>query len=197
MTDFRALCAELLQFGDQAGEIAGNEGLWPDCDPGPDWLLDRARAALAQPEPTPPLEPRGCPTPGACSCPTAPTVPPDLIRALELAEAGLSDIGDADREPGDDLAWAEARAAQDLPRIRRTLNTWRDHSALAQPEPVAPTDEEIMELMPQQMRDDLAAAAKALAGFDRAKAAAVFRIILNRHAVDHARAALAKWGSND
>jgi hypothetical protein len=53
-TDFRALCLELLQFGDQAGEIAANEGLWPDCDPGPDWLLDRARAALAQPEPVAP-----------------------------------------------------------------------------------------------------------------------------------------------
>ena len=69
-------------------------------------------------------------------------------------------------------------------------------AALAQPEPVAPTDEEIMELMPQQMRDDLANAARALAGFDRAnvKAAGACRIILNRHAVDHARAALAKWG---
>jgi hypothetical protein len=55
-TDFRALCAELLQFGDQAGEIAANEGLWPDCDPGPDWLLDRARAALAQPEPVAPTD---------------------------------------------------------------------------------------------------------------------------------------------
>jgi hypothetical protein len=53
-----------------------------------------------------------------------------------------------------------------------------------------------MELMPQQMRDDLAAAARALAGFDRAnvKAAGAMRIILNRHAVDHARAVLAKWG---
>jgi hypothetical protein len=72
----------------------------------------------------------------------------------------------------------------------------RARAALAQPEPVAPTDEEIMELMPQQMRDDLAAAARALAGFDRAnvKAAGAMRIILNRHAVDHARAALAKWG---
>jgi hypothetical protein len=60
-----------------------------------------------------------------------------------------------------------------------------------------PTDEEIMELMPQQMRDDLAAAARALAGFDRAnvKAAGAMRIILNRHAVDHARAVLAKWGT--
>lgn len=65
-----------------------------------------------------------------------------------------------------------------------------------------PTDEEIMELMPQQMRDDLAAAAGALAcglaitGFERdsMKAVGVCRIILNRHAVDHARAVLAKWG---
>ena len=66
---------------------------------------------------------------------------------------------------------------------------------LTQPEPVAPTDEEIMELMPQQMRDDLAAAARAMIGFDNPKAAAAIRIILNRHAVDHARAALAKWGN--
>ena len=34
----------------------------------------------------------------------------------------------------------------------------RARAALAQSEPVAPTDEEIMELMPQQMRDDLATA---------------------------------------
>ena len=57
-----------------------------------------------------------------------------------------------------------------------------------------PTDEEIMELMPQQMRDDLATAARAMIGFDNPKAAAACRIILNRHAVDHARAVLAKWG---
>lgn len=74
--------------------------------------------------PVPITEPRGCPTPGACSCPTAPYVPPELIRALELAEAALADIGDAEREPGDDLAWAEARAAQDLPRIRAVLARW-------------------------------------------------------------------------
>ena len=67
---------------------------------------------------------------------------------------------------------------------------------LTQPEPVAPTDEEIMELMPQQMRDDLAAAARAMIGFDNPKAAAAaIRIILNRHAVDHARVVLAKWGN--
>jgi hypothetical protein len=74
---------------------------------------------------------------------SAPIVPPELIRALELAEAGLADIGDAERELGDDLAWAEARAARDLPRIRQALNLWRDQTAAApvvQPEPEAKRD---------------------------------------------------------
>ena len=93
--------------------------------PGQSALIAEAHDYLDQPEPEgPPLEPRGCPTPGACSCPTSPTVPPDLIRALELAEAALADIGDAEREPGHDLAWAEARAAQDLPRLRSILTRW-------------------------------------------------------------------------
>ena len=76
--------------------------------------------------------------------------------------------------------------------------------ALSQPEPMAPTDAEIMELMPQKMRDDLAATARAVAcglaitGFERdssIKSAGAWRIIFNRHAVDHARAVLAKWGT--
>jgi hypothetical protein len=46
-----------------------------------------------------------------------------------------------------------------------------------------------------ELRDDLAAAARAMIGFDNPKAAAACRIILNRHAVDHARAVLAKWGN--
>jgi hypothetical protein len=71
----------------------------------------------------------------------------------------------------------------------------RARALLAQPVAEAPTGEEIMELMPQQMRDDLAAAARALAGSGRFRpAAAAMRIILNRHAVDHARAVLAEWG---
>lgn len=56
-----------------------------------------------------------------------------------------------------------------------------------------PSDEEIMELMPQQMREDLAAAARAMAA-DNPKAMSVFRVILNCHAVDHARAVLTRWG---
>jgi hypothetical protein len=90
----------------------------------------RARAALDEPAPEGLLlEPRGCPTPGAYSCPTSPTAPLEVIRALELAEAALADIGDADREPGDDLAWAEARAAQDLPRIRAVLKRLKELEA--------------------------------------------------------------------
>jgi hypothetical protein len=45
----------------------------------------------------------------------------ELLEALKLADAALSDIGDADREPGDDLAWCEARAAKDIPAIRAAI----------------------------------------------------------------------------
>jgi hypothetical protein len=50
MTDYRALCAEL------ANHLQGRKDLecgWPGEDPEQD-LLDRARAALAQPEPAAP-----------------------------------------------------------------------------------------------------------------------------------------------
>jgi hypothetical protein len=46
----------------------------------------------------------------------------DLLDALRFAEAALADIGDAEREPGDDLQWCENRAAAALPRIRNLLN---------------------------------------------------------------------------
>ena len=44
-----------------------------------------------------------------------------LLSALAYAEAALADIGDSEREEGDDLQWCEERAAQDLPRIRDLL----------------------------------------------------------------------------
>ena len=46
-----------------------------------------------------------------------------LRSALRDAEAALADIGDADREPGDDLAWCERRAAKALPSVRVALAT--------------------------------------------------------------------------
>jgi len=81
---------------------------------------------------------------------------------------------------------------EDHPLVKRA------RAALAEPEPEGPTDAELLELMPQQMRDDLAAAARALAGFDpdNIKASSVFRIILNRHIADHSRAVLTRWGNH-
>ena len=82
-----------------------------------------------------------------------------------------------------------------IPAIEYAIARWGRPT----PQPVAegPSDEEIMELMPQQMRDDLAAAARALTGVmpwpDNPKAACAMRIILNRHAVDHARAVLSRY----
>ena len=93
------------------------------------------------------------------------------------------------------LEWAERTSSHYYKQADVIV---RARALLAQPEPEVPTDEEIMELMPQEMRDDLAAAARALAGDvpwpGNPKAASAMRIILNRHVVDHARAALAKWG---
>jgi hypothetical protein len=45
----------------------------------------------------------------------------ELLAALKYAEAALADIGDAEREPGDDLEWCENRAANALPRIRKLI----------------------------------------------------------------------------
>jgi Lar family restriction alleviation protein len=92
-------------------------------------------------------------------------------------------------------------AAQTLRRAADLLERLSDGPTVQSREPASvttePSDEELLELMPQQMRDDLAAAARALAGFDpdNIKAASVFRIILNCHVADYARAALARWGT--
>ena len=47
--DYRAMCAELLLFSEEAGEICMNESLWPKSDP-TCTLQQRARALLDQPE---------------------------------------------------------------------------------------------------------------------------------------------------
>ena len=153
MTDtFRVLCAEVLAFNN--GESPYNfSGLNPydrDNAAFDAWqdIRQRLKSALAEPEPQTPskselfrllmqsgganrvvsvewLEPFAHAVLSRWGLPAAePEEPTELIRALELAEAALADIGDAEREPGDDLAWAEARAAQVLPRIRAVLARW-------------------------------------------------------------------------
>lgn len=57
-----------------------------------------------------------------------------LTEALTIAEAALADIGDADREPGDDVAWCERRAAEALPIVRAALSAQQAEVAPVQPE---------------------------------------------------------------
>jgi hypothetical protein len=52
---------------------------------------------------------------------------PDLLAALRTAEAALADIGDADREPGDDVEWCERRAAEALPLVRAAIAKAKSH----------------------------------------------------------------------
>ena len=76
---------------------------------------------------------------------------------------------------------------------RALLN--RARAALAQPEPV-PTDEELLELMPQQFRDDLATVSRLAAhGISPDVTPGIFRVSLNTGALDYARAVLARWGT--
>lgn len=67
----------------------------------------------------------------------------------------------------------------------------RVRAALAQPEPVAPTDEELLELMPETMRDEFSYAAKvcsdAMGGQVKP---GIFRVALNTAALEYAHAVL-------
>ena len=100
-------------------------------------------------------------------------------------------------------------------RYKVVFQQWTDvaRAALAEPDgPAVPegrepaavaselSDEDIMEMMSEEMRADLAAAACAMAeqsGSDSPRVQGLHRIILNRHAVDLARAVLARWGTSD
>lgn len=66
-------------------------------------------------------------------------------------------------------------------------------AALVEFEPEEPTDEELLELMPQAMRDDLASVSR-LSAQQVGLAAGVFRTTLNVRVLEYARAVLARWG---
>jgi hypothetical protein len=107
---FRALCAELadeLHDFQRAVQEAGVGWACPDTES----LIDRARAALAEPEPVPVSE----------------RLPGHIEQALIKAECALADIaeGETEYEAGesqvDPLEWAEKRAADALARIRPVM----------------------------------------------------------------------------
>ncbi len=97
------------------------------------------------------------------------------------------------------------RMADDLDHYRQLLMDDRREThalatearaAVAQPEPVAPTDEELLMLMPETMRDEFSYAAKtcsdAMGGTVKP---GIFRVALNTAALEYARAVLARWGT--
>jgi hypothetical protein len=89
------------------------------------------------------------------------------------------------------LDWAERTSAHYVVHPDVIL---RARTALAPPEPVAPTDEEIMELMPQQFRDDLATVSRLAAhGTSPDVTPGIFRVSLNTGALDYARAVLTRY----
>ena len=67
---------------------------------------------------------------------------------------------------------------------------------LSQPEPEGPTEEELLELMPETMRNEFAAVSDlySTATGDQVKPG-LFRVVLNTVALEYARAVLARWGS--
>jgi len=100
------------------------------------------------------------------------------------------------------LVWGECPSLLDEDRggsgfldleIEETLTT--AHAALAQPEPVAPTDEELLKLMPETMLDEFSYAAKVCSDATGGQVKpGIFRVSLNTSALDYARAVLARWG---
>jgi hypothetical protein len=103
--------------------------------------------------------------------PVGPTVMEIIAMADEIEEEGLGQV--------------------DL--VRRALARWGRPAIQPVPEVVGPSDEEIMELMPKEFRDDLATAASCVAP-SWTKAAGSCRVVLNAGAVAHCRAVLARWG---
>ena len=67
--------------------------------------------------------------------------------------------------------------------------------AARRPNPVAPTDEELLKLMPETMLDEFSYAAKVCSDATGGQVKpGIFRVSLNTGALDYARAVLAKWG---
>ena len=89
------------------------------------------------------------------------------------------------------LAWAERTSAHYVAPPHVII---RARAALSAPEQ-EPTDEQIMELMPEQLWKDLATVSRLAAhGAGPDVGPGMFRVTLNAGAVAHCRAVLTRWG---
>jgi hypothetical protein len=62
-----------------------------------------------------------------------------------------------------------------------------------QPEPLEPTDQELLEMMPEDMKDEYSYAAQVCSEMTGVKPG-IFRVVLNTVSLQYARAILSKWG---
>ena len=79
-------------------------------------------------------------------------------------------------------------------RIKQSPLAVRVDAALAEPEPHAPADAELLELMPETMRDEFSYAAKVCSDATGGKVEpGIFRVALNTAALEYAQAVLARY----
>ena len=118
-----------------------------------------------------------------------------------------SPIRNAMTLPSFDAKWALARIMDglkphDLPYMTGLPESdceriWAVYTALAEQQGEGPSDEELLDLMPQQFRDDLDSVSR-LASYSTPVEPGIYRVILNRflviRALSFARAILARWG---
>jgi hypothetical protein len=89
------------------------------------------------------------------------------------------------------LKWAERTSSHYYKQADVVV---RARAALAK-DPVGPTDEELLDLMPETMRDEFSYAAKTCSdAMGGAVKPGIFRVVLNTVALEYARAVLARWG---
>jgi hypothetical protein len=77
-------------------------------------------------------------------------------------------------------------------RIKQSPLAVRTEAALAQPEPQAPSDKELLGLIPEIMRDEFSYAARVCSDMTGV-APGIFRVSLNIAALEYARAVLTKY----
>jgi hypothetical protein len=156
--DYRALCAELLADYDNCHYRSE--------------LSDRARAALAQPEPVAPTDEGLKATYWEAFKDAAP------CGADESWLAGLRAVA----------RWDRPVIEPDGPAV---LGSREPASVVDQP-----TDKELLELMPETMRDEFSYAAKTCSDATGGRVKpGILRVALNTTALEYARAVLARWGT--
>jgi hypothetical protein len=169
MTDFRALCAELTDSLEEW--LSSNSIGGISLDDGTDAeLIYRARAALAQPAPQGPTD-------------------EELVELFNendwnyISPETFIDIARAVLE-----CWGNYTTKPDGPAVPHG----REPASVAD----QPTDKELLDLMPETMRDEFSYAAKVCSDATGGQVKpGIFRVALNTAALEYARAVLARWGN--